>query len=198
MDIEDNLNRFKILVHEAGVTVAQFNSRYNILAARTDHSDFSLQWDYRGKLQPRIQSRLAGLTFATLRAMQDKAVTIDDHLSRMPLPPSVARKAAGPTATSSNVFNPTTASSSTTSARPPTPTRDGAKRGPLTEQERQYRRLNGLCIVCESPDHRARFCPIAFWNKKAATVSQSAPTGVKQIEAPPSSFQGASASSEAR
>jgi hypothetical protein len=49
---------------------------------------------------------------------------------------------------------------------------------PANDEERAARKLynlkNNLCLWCDSPDHRAKVCPTAPWNKK---TEQKAPEG---------------------
>jgi hypothetical protein len=72
---------------------------------------------------------------------------------------------------------PTTASGS-----PPGPMDlSAAKRGPLTKEQKAYRRANNLCLYCAEPGHYASGCPSKLRNGKHtkqrvnATISGAAP-----------------------
>ena len=56
---------------------------------------------------------------------------------------------------------------------------DAMRRGPLTAEEKDRRRKNGLCFYCGQGKHLARDCPNMSEQKKKALVAKASPASGK-------------------
>lgn len=159
------------------------------LSAVLDWNDPALVSQAYTGLKSKLKDELARVGRpTTLTGLIDTATRLDNRIHERDL--EREREAAGPTA-------PTTPFSSTkaqSTGRPPAATSATIKtkaehtsgdntgttrRGPLTDNEKERRRREGLCLYCASKDHVVNDCPVAAnrGSNRQARVSSPTPSG---------------------
>jgi hypothetical protein len=178
--ITDELQSRLLRVHQDPTEgINEFNSRFRNLASNSDFNDAALRGIYLQALSPEILQhfyyinptppsleetmlaceRIFNLQIAVQRRVAQRTPR---HLPQHPRPmqslparPSLTQPQALPPPVQNRTSNNSSSPSSTaSSSRASMPFR------PLTEDEKDYRRRNNLCIYCGANDHVVNVCPV--------------------------------------
>ena len=166
-------------------TARAYTTRFNTLLHQIElppNSEVVLT-QYQDNLRDNVRTRLVAKSFTVLRLLQSAAMEIDDDLGRI----AASNPRSTPSKTQDkgeNPASPTTPSKSSSTtlvpAKSPGQVSSG-RRGPLTNEEKQYRFDNNLCMYCGGADHRFEGCA-----KKSKTFTpRPPPVGQLQITAAP-------------
>lgn len=157
--------------------VPNYTSQFLQLAADLSWNEEALLDQYRAGLSEEIKDALVHHDRpTTVQALAALATRCDNRLHERKLERSTARPMnPGNSTVLPAQPLPATGYPSSTSAPGPVPMEvDAIRRGPLTDAERDHRKVHNLCIVCASPDHWRKDCPIARTNQRP---SNSQPQG---------------------
>jgi hypothetical protein len=139
------------------------NNRFSNFLVRFEAEAFETGWDYqaiafhlRTSIAPRLREGLRNVAPATSYAeLKGALMQIDTQYWEAEAERTLyARPANKPFSTTN------TAQRTTPTDKPSTATFPNAARGPLTQEERDERRKNGLCMGCGKKDHIVRDCPL--------------------------------------
>jgi Retrotransposon gag protein len=149
---------------------AQYAARFRELVVALDLSEFTLCEDFYTGLKSDVKDAISLVGKpTTLDALERKAIELDNHLFARRVEKSHEKGKTSDSTTKSSKPPPTPHQQS----HPPqailpttSPTIDDvpmevdvARRGPLSAEEKQRRRLNNLCLYCGGVGHLANVCP---------------------------------------
>jgi hypothetical protein len=162
-------------------SVVDYANEFQSLAAGLGWPDEPLMDFFYCGLKHAVRDEFIGRTPPTnLESFIQMAIHIENHLQekvweeprvlRSTHPPPrkfQPRDQAAPPTTPSRSANPTTARDS--NARSQARTTAQPRFGQLSDQEKEYRRKNNLCMYCGSPGHAVHTCPLCPSNRQGPT-----------------------------
>ena len=138
---------------------AQYAAPFREIVVALDLSEFSLCDDFYKGLKEEVKNIVVAFGKPdTLNTMERKAIEIDNHLyarrvEKAKAPNPIGKGLKPPSRPNSPPSHPITLP--TTS---PSTDVDVARRGPLSNEEKQRRRVNNLCLYCGAVGHLANTC----------------------------------------
>ena len=151
-------------LRQGSTPASSYATDFGTIAADLEWNDSALMHAYRNGLSDAVKDELVHYDYpVSLQAMVKLSIKIDNRLfERRQEFRRHTTPRPGPQSTSSSPARPPTRLSQVPSVIPTGPTPmdlDAIRKGPLTQEEREYRFRNGLCIVCASKDHLKADCP---------------------------------------
>lgn len=175
-DTKTAYNRLTALRQNA--SARDYAIKFRELASRAGLPEPLQMIQYESNLKLDVQNSLVGHKYDNLNDLINQSVEIDDKLfannragrTQVKTTTTTTRispsgQASEPNASGSANNAGSQASSSSQYTPMDVDSIRSGPRGPLTPEERQRRMTKGLCLVCASPDHRAKDCPQSRENR---------------------------------
>lgn len=154
--LQENARRQLTTLVQGKTSAATYASKFRQLAVDTEFDDSTLRYHYELGLNAAIRQAIAvnDVTFSTLEGLIAYSIKVDNRLFDLGRRMNLSSRSDSPRSDSPRP---------TPTPQGPTPMEIGSisisTPRKLTDEEKQARRQQGLCLYCGKPGHLAKSCP---------------------------------------